>query len=363
MVIRLSRIFKKKPRRPFRLIQIEPSLECTLDCVMCPWSELRPSNATMHWDTFARILPSLALSETVDFTGGGEPLRNPHLVEMVQAAKNAGCEVGFSTNGTRLTPQVSEQLVESGLDWISFSIDAASAELYQAIRRGARFDEVIENVSALRDLIASRQGRGPRMMMVFVMMVGELRNVHELPAFVELAHSLGVEQVIAKNLDVILKDADDQRRFFSHTAEPDQEIEQVLAEARLRAKTLGIKLRFYSLRPQEVTVCEHNPLQSLFINWEGVVSPCITLSYATSRIFDGKRIQVPCERYGDVRLDDLPEIWEKSDYRDFRSFFEARLLEERQAAIDHLLGGPVDASLELPPAPEGCRTCYYLYGI
>ena len=271
-------------------------------------------------------------------TGGGEPLRNPHLVEMVQAAKNAGCEVVFPRTAPRLTPQVSKQLVEGGLDWISFSIDAVSADLYQAIRRGARFDEVIENVSALRDLIASRRGSGPRMMMVFVMMVGEQRNVHELPAFVELAHSLGVEQVVAKNLDVILKDGDDQRRFFSNTGEPDKEVEQVLAEACSRAEALGIKLRFYPLRRQEVAVCEHNPLQSVFINWEGVVSPCITLSYATSRIFNGKRIQVPCERYGDVRLDDLTAIWENPNYLDFRSFFQARLMQERQAAIDRLLG-------------------------
>jgi MoaA/NifB/PqqE/SkfB family radical SAM enzyme len=162
------------------------------------------------------------------------------------------------------------------------------------------------------------------------------RNVHEPPVSLS-SHSLGIEQVVAKNLDVILKRRH-QRRFSTMLgARP--RVEQVLMAAHRRAETLGIKLRLYSLRPQEVTICEHNPLQSLFINWEGVVSPCITLSYATSRIFDGKRIQVPCERYGDVRLDDLPEIWEKSEYRDFRSFFEARLLEERQTVIDHMLGG------------------------
>jgi hypothetical protein len=132
----------------------------------------------MDWDTFARIIPSLVLSETIDFTGGGEPLRNPRLVEMVQAAKIAGCEVGFSTNGTRLTPQISEQLVESGLDWISFSIDAASASAWRSGVSAPH--EVIENACAAR-LIASRQIR-PAMMMVFVMMVGDTTSTSCLPA-------------------------------------------------------------------------------------------------------------------------------------------------------------------------------------
>lgn len=363
MLTKINQVLQKKTQRPFRLIQIEPSLECTLDCVMCPWSELRPKNATMKWETFQRIMPYLKLAESVDFTGGGEPLRNPRLVEMVRVAKEAGCEVGFSSNGTRLFPEVSRQLMGLGQDWISFSIDAATPELYQHIRRGARLREVIDNISALRDLKAANNSATPRMLMVFVMMIGEQQNYHELPDFVELAHSLGVEQVVAKNLDVILKDGDDERRFFNHTGELATEIQQALAEARLRAQKLGIGLRFYALRPQEVTICEHNPLRSVFINWEGYISPCITLSYAESRIFDGRRVLVPCQRFGDIRLEDLKEVWDKPDYREFRGYYEKRLNFERQVTLDHLLGGPVEVDVKLPPAPDGCQTCYYLYGI
>lgn len=363
MIQKLSQVFHKKTQRPFNLIQIEPSLECTLDCVMCPWSELRPKEANMSWETFTRIMPYLPLATSVDLTGGGEPFRNPRLLDMVQAAKQAGCEVGYSTNGTRLLPEVSKRIIDLGQDWISFSVDAASAELYQSIRRGARFQDVVENIAALRDLKAARGSRTPRMMMVFVMMVGDQQNYHELPAFIELAHSLGVEQVVAKNLDVILKDGDDERRFFSHAEEPEQEIMGALGEARRRARQLGVGLRFYALRPQEVTICEHNPLRSVFITWEGLISPCITLAYAENRIFDGRRVLVPCQRFGDIRSEDLRAVWEKPEYQAFRAYYEARLNTEQQATLDHLLGGPVESDLTLPPAPEGCQTCYYLYGI
>jgi len=363
MFTRLRQTLRRKTRRPYRLLQIEPSLECTLDCVMCPWSELRPQEATMSWDTFLRIAPNLSLAESVDFTGGGEPLKNPRLLKMVEIAKQAGCEVGFSTNGMRLYPEVSRQLLDLGLDWISFSVDAASAGLYESIRRGGRYQDVIGNITAMRDLKESRGSRTPRMLMVFVMMIGEQANYFELPAFVQLAHRLGVEQVIAKNLDVILKDGDDERRFFSHEGEPGVEIEAALEEARRSAQDLGLGLRVYNMRPQEVTVCEHNPLQNVFFNWEGIISPCITLSYAENRVFDGQRVLAPCQRFGDIHSETLPDVWNKPAYREFRKYYEARLASDRQASLDLLLGGPAEAEYTLPPAPEGCQTCYYLYGV
>lgn len=360
---KFTRMFRGRGARPYKLIQIEASLECNLECVMCPWNELRPAEASMSWDTFERLIPYLELAESVDLTGGGEPLKNPLLVEMVQAASEAGCEVGFSTNGIRLTPQIAQRLVDAGLDWVSFSVDAASAELYERIRHGAKFAMVTEHIAALRDLKRQLSLDRPRLMMVMVLMTGEHENYHELPAYIELAHRLGVDQVVAKNLDVIVKEGDDERRIFSHDHSPASGIQQALAAARQVADTLGIKLRMYSMQPHELTICDHNPLKSVFINWAGDVSPCITLTYAGSRVFDGQRILAPCQRFGNIQQETLPEIWEKLGYRQFRRRYEDRLQVERQATLDRLLGGPESITVTLPPAPEGCQTCYYLYGV
>lgn len=375
MLKKLSRSFRKTSARPYKLFQIEPSLECMLSCVMCPWSELRPPGANMSKDTFARIQPYLPLAEGVDFTGGGEPLRNPHLWDMIQAARAAGCQTGFSTNGLSLTSDMAAYLLFNGsehpashertpaLDWISFSVDAASASLYERIRLGARFDVVVGNIAALSEIKKRLGLRAPRMMMVFVLMTGAQQNYHELPAFIELAHQLGVEQVIAKNLDVILKDGDDQRRVFTHQDTPANEVQAAIDAAARKAQELGINLRLYNMQPLEVTICEHNPLQNLFFNWQGLVSPCITLSYAEERVFAGERIHVPCQRFGDINQETLEEIWNKPAYRAFCHHYELRLQTERQASIDQMLGGPTGDHFTLPPAPEGCRTCYYLYGI
>jgi len=278
---------------------------------------------------------------------------------MVRVAKEAGCEVGFSTNGVLLDPALSETLVSLGQDWIAFSVDAATPETYKRIRRGAEFEAVRRNLEALRNIKASWPSQTPKMMMVFVMMH---ENYRELPIYVELAHELGVEHIIFKNLDVILKKGDDERRLFSHRGPPRAEVEPVIAEARKRARQLGIGLRLYALKPQELTICEHDPLHSLFFNWAGDVSPCITLSYAENRIFDGKPHFVPRQCFGNINEEPLEQIWNKTAHQEFRRPYEIRLRLEQQATFDAFLGS-TEPLPEMPPAPAGCRACYYLYGI
>jgi MoaA/NifB/PqqE/SkfB family radical SAM enzyme len=361
MFSKLGNLFQLKPRKPYKLLQVESSLECNLECVMCPWTELRPEAARMSWDTFTRIAEYFPLAQGVDLSGGGEPTTHPRLADMVRVAKEAGCEVGFSTNGTLLDPGLAETLVSLGQDWICFSVDAATAETYERIRQGAEFEAVMRNIEALRDMKIARHSKVPKMMLLFVMM---RENFQEMPACVELAYELGVEQIIFKNLDVILKDGDDRRRLFSHEGRSLADVEPVMAEAEQRARKLGIGLRFYALHPQELTICEQDPLHNLFFNWAGYVSPCITLAYAEDRVFDGERHFVPCQCFGDINHEPLEQIWNKRAYQEFRQPYETRLRLERQATINALMGNVEgDSSPEMPLAPAACRTCYYLYGV
>jgi len=365
---RLGRFLSPRPARPYGLFQIEASLTCNLGCVMCPWSDLRGEGELMTWETFSRVAEHLHLVQSVDLTGGGETLAQPRLLDMVRTVKAAECEVGFSTNGVHLERELAAEFIAAGLDWISFSVDAARAETYERIRQGARFDQVMANITALRDVKSAQRSKTLKTMMVYVMM---RENYGELPAFIDLAYELGVEQVIAKNLDVIVKEGDDDRRLFSHsdpeggradTGDETAAIAAAIAAAERRARGHGIPLRVYALRPQEQPICEHNPLQNLFFNWEGYVSPCITLSYADSRVFNGKRHFVPCLRFGNINQEPLGEIWARIAYRQFRASYSERVRLARQSTMDMLLGGPGTEG-PIPPAPEGCRTCYYLYGV
>ena len=93
--------------RPFAAFQIEVTTRCNLKCVMCPvtvFADRWPAR-DMSWETFERIAQAFERVKWVPLQGWGEPLLHRRLFDMIERAKSAGCKVGFTTNGTRLTPQ------------------------------------------------------------------------------------------------------------------------------------------------------------------------------------------------------------------------------------------------------------------
>ena len=355
-MLRQLRSFHQPEARPFKLFQVEPTMRCNLNCIMCPWPEFRGPGADMSWDTFSRISRYFSLTEGVDLTGGGEPLLHPELLSMIEAGKATGCSVGFNTNAVLLNNELAGKLVALDIDWIAYSVDAATPQTYESIRHGAKFAQVLENISALNTAKKARGTTLPLTMAVFVMMRD---NIGELPDYIDLAFQMGIDHVIAKNLDVILKEEDESRRIFTSTdAHPPAEVTRAIAEAQERAKRHGLIMRVYSLQPEELAICDQDPVHTLFVNWEGWLSPCITLAYARKRIFCGRPIELPIYRFGNVNDEELPDIWNKAPYREFREAFEARCNEVRMAKQKINV-----KSSALPPAPAVCQACHYLYNL
>ncbi len=358
-MLRQLRSFDRPETRPFKLYQIEPTMRCNLNCIMCPWPEFRGTRADMSWDTFSRIARYFSLTEGIDFTGGGEPLLHPKLLSMIESGKAAGCSVGFNTNGVLLNNELAGELVALNLDWIAYSVDAATPRTYEAIRHGAKFTQVLNNISAMKAAKEARGGNLPLTIMVFVMMRD---NIHELPAYIDLSYRTGIDHVIAKNLDVVLKEEDESRRIFtSEDAAPPVEATRAIAEAQARAIRHGLVMRAYRLQPEELAICDQDPVHTLFVNWEGWLSPCITLAYARKRIFRGRPTELPIYRFGNVNDEELPDIWNKAPYREFREIFEARCNEVHAAKLKANLTSLKPSSL--PPAPAVCQACHYLYNL
>jgi MoaA/NifB/PqqE/SkfB family radical SAM enzyme len=353
-----------QPRRKFRLFQIEPTMNCNLKCCMCPWESLRPPGSDMDWKTFEALSRYLGEVEEVDFTGGGEPLLHPRLEDMVRTAKSSGCTVGFSTNVTLLTPDRAHALAEAGLDWIAYSVDGATPETYEKIRVGASFEKVMGNIAGVQHLREKRRSGKPRTRLFFVMMK---ENIGELPAMVELAKDKGIDQMVAKNLDVILTTDDEKRRVFKNQGEGDIDpsVARSVTDAWKKARDLKLPLRVFDLLPAERPVCEQNPLKTLFVAWDGSVSPCITLSYIQDRCFGGKWQRFPIVRFGNVAVETLEMIWQKPEYRRFRELLQERGKEESGNISESLIPDLSDYQERRCTSrpPQGCGACYYLYGV
>lgn len=355
--------------RRWRLLQIESSLDCHLDCVMCPWHDMRTGmkhEGLLPPAVWEAIVPHLPEVAEIDFSGGGEPLLQPHLVDWIQTAHDAGVRTGFLTNGLHLDPTRAEALLDAGIDWIACSIDGATASTYEAIRINSSFDQVCANLRTLSDL---RRAERPSTMINFVLMN---KNRDELIPMVELVARLGLDRINIKQADVIRGERGKGAGLFARHETPEiRELQEEVDRAAEHGRRLGLHVETFPFLPAERPVCAQQPDRTLFVRHDGVVSACISLAYGGPTTFFGEPAEMPTVEYGSLPDDDLLDIWESAACRTIRDNFTARtqayesalaegLASSSPAALDAAMRRGVEA---MPEACPGCRTCHYLYGV
>lgn len=82
---------------------------------------------------------------------GGEPLLEPETVlKMIKLAKSKGVHTGIFTNGSLLTPEITDRLYDSKLDWIRISLGGYDFRTHSLERGGTpqRFDTIISGIKA-----------------------------------------------------------------------------------------------------------------------------------------------------------------------------------------------------------------------
>lgn len=135
------------PYFPSRL-WIEATSHCNLACPVCLNRQL-PDKQKGYLDmaTYCRIIDEIAgQARDIYLHHRGESLLHPQLGEMIAYAKAKGLAVRLHTNATLLDEARSRILLDSGLDFISFSFDGYDRQTYEAIKVGAKYDQVLGNI-------------------------------------------------------------------------------------------------------------------------------------------------------------------------------------------------------------------------
>ncbi len=132
-------------------LTLEMTSYCNLKCWMCPKTAGLVNTVPNHLieesvvSEVAKILPNI---EVLQLSGlWGEVFLHPKVyLRILKLAKEADCEVRTISNGTLLTPEISQALVEIGLDNLTISIDAATPRTYKDIRIGGNFKKWIKQI-------------------------------------------------------------------------------------------------------------------------------------------------------------------------------------------------------------------------
>jgi len=160
-------------------LNIELTNVCDLNCVMCRKS--KREKGFMSRELLSDILEDAGEAgvEQVALHTVGESILHPEIGNMIKTCKKLDFYVYIDVNGNSLDKGKAKQLIESGLDSIKFSVDAASPGTYSRIRRGGDFGKVYENMRYLRHLRDKNKSR----MKIFTLFIISKDNIHELDAF------------------------------------------------------------------------------------------------------------------------------------------------------------------------------------
>lgn len=163
------------------ILHIYPSNRCTHNCSFCIMSEERQNLVFLDKDVLFKTLKEASEIgvEAVHFSGGGEPLTHPNILEALKKAKEYGLKVILSTNGSLLTDEAAQVC-----DHIRISLNAATQEVHEKLMRAKTWDKIMENLATIED--KSKVGFG------FVLTHENWGDVYKL---CELADNLGINFV------------------------------------------------------------------------------------------------------------------------------------------------------------------------
>ncbi len=146
---------------PFTL-RIDPANLCNLACNFCPTgnksllSQFNRPGGIMEYKLYTKIIDDLRVFDSklkkLYFYKDGEPLLNPHLVDMIQYAKDKDVaeELWLFTNGILLNPKINRRLIKAGLTLLQVSVYGVSDENYHKnCNRNVNYKRLVENITDL----------------------------------------------------------------------------------------------------------------------------------------------------------------------------------------------------------------------
>jgi len=250
-------------------VDVEPTINCNLNCPFCHNKELSRSKRSLTLADFQKIINDFPSAVRVNIQGMGEPLLNPEIVEMVACAKRQKKFVTLTTNGTLLTEKIFQRLSGAGLDRLIISLDAAERNLYEKLRPGADFDQVVKNIG---NAVKSRGNRPWPLINLWSLATRE--SIVQLNDLVALAGDLKVDSLgLQINLTDWGKGAWREKIKRLRLGESGAAIDSAAKRASQEDLLFFVNNRYTQFKKNRQEICRW-PWGGAYIATDGSVVPC-----------------------------------------------------------------------------------------
>lgn len=179
-----ARLWSRTPT----FLNIEPTTRCNFSCWYCVGRDMQQEDITV--ENFVRALDRFPTVKAIALVGEGEPLMHTGFFTMAKIAVERGIRVLISSNGSTLSSANVQKLCESGVAYVSISIDSADPATFARSRIDGKLEQVLSGVRRLADFRDRNGYRYPRIGLKGTLFA---ETLDELPAIAALAHAHGVE--------------------------------------------------------------------------------------------------------------------------------------------------------------------------
>ena len=300
-------------------VYLEVTNRCNLLCETCPrtFEALEPP-ADMSWDLFTRIVDQVPGLVRAVLHGVGEPMMVKALPRMIRYLKERGVYVLFNTNGTLLAPKKRRELIDTGLDELRVSLDAAEAGSFLKVRGKNFFDRIVRNVSEFTALQKELGAATPR---VSLWLTGLKETVDQLPDFVRLAARIGVREVYLQRLvfdDLGRGLAREDSSLFERARQDEQ---AAIDAAQALGRGLGVSIDASGATEPGISLKRgagetpwsacRRPWSLMYFTAHGRALPCCIAPFS-ARGYETYTL-------GDATQETLRDIWNGAAYQTFRA--------------------------------------------
>lgn len=261
-------------------LMIEPTNRCNLRCPTCFSHQDGRVKRDIPLNKFKKIIDTnINLIMNISLYNYGEPLLNKDIYQMIFYAKKKSVRfIKMTTNGMFLNRDAIKNLLKSGLDYLSISLDGATENVYSKFRIGGNFEKIISNIKNLVNM-RNLLNNNLKIEIQFIIM---RHNEHQIKLIEELSRKLKVDILRLKKLLV-------KKKKWYYLLPKSKKYNRY---------TYGMK---YSS-------C-FKPLKELVINCDGTVIPCCYIVAEDITKFN----------LGNIFQNSLREIIDSRKYKDFIS--------------------------------------------
>lgn len=271
----------------------------------------------MSGDVFERLLDDIqefSKPPEVFFGGYGEPLSHPDIIDMIQRVKILGVRVGLVSNGTLLSPVLSQDLIQSGLDKLWISLDDIHQDSILEGQGTHTRQNVQKNLEEFLDLEHDLQV-GPEVGLVFVLTKS---NASQAKDVVDMGIRLGVKSFFITNLEALSEEMADETPYqldqFRRPGSWRTAQSNLIKE--FQGADNGIVIEGSLVNP--TTHCPFAEKGELVLRWDGEVSPCLPLLYDHSSFVGSWERHVDSYSIGNIQGKSIQVIWTDQKYIDLR---------------------------------------------